>query len=60
MAGEWITGNLGDIAATGKIDALASAVAQGVSANLCDALAGLNRLSENLHFCKYLLLRANL
>jgi len=34
-------------AATGRIDALASAVPQGVSANLCDALAGLNRLSEN-------------
>jgi len=37
-------------AANGKVDALASAVPTGVSANLCDALAGLDRVGYRVDF----------
>jgi hypothetical protein len=37
-------------AANGKVDALASAVPSGMSANLCDALAGLDRASCGVEF----------
>jgi len=35
-----------DAAATGKVDSFVSAVASGVSANLCDALAGMGSFTE--------------
>jgi hypothetical protein len=37
-------------AAIGKVDALFNAVSRGVSANLCDALAGLGRIGHGVEF----------